>query len=341
MVRALLIMLTAILTATEQAAPAGGAAPLSPQRLAIYYGYPSLVNGASGDIDRAVATFAAYDVVVFGDGLEFADVNPRRQPHGAGAAEHNKTRAIIHALVNRDNPIEVYGYIDLGRTQQLTVEEIANRTRLWKSMGATGVFLDEAGYDFGVTRARQNAVIDTIHSLGLRAFVNAFHPDDVFGARVVPLNSAGGGNPDGAPTRLGRGDAYLLESFQVRLGEAENWSAWTARTRSAVAHRDRFGTRIFAVTTTTRQTEQSAAALYEYAWWSAALWGLDGFGWGEPDFSSATSRLPIRHGSIARRAIGGTRYVGPVIETPQGLERRTDAGRVVLDRHARSGRFAP
>src|SRR5688500_8633894 len=99
MLRALLIMLTATLTATEYAAPAGTAAPLSPRRLAVYYGYPSLVNGSGGDVERAVATFAAYDVVVFGDGLEFADVNPRRLPNGAGAAEHNKTKAIIDRLV--------------------------------------------------------------------------------------------------------------------------------------------------------------------------------------------------------------------------------------------------
>src|SRR5437762_10297138 len=40
------------------------------QRLAIYYGYPSLVENARGDIVKATAVFAKYDVVVWGDGLE-------------------------------------------------------------------------------------------------------------------------------------------------------------------------------------------------------------------------------------------------------------------------------
>ena len=53
-----------------------------PFPLAIYYGIPSLVNGAAGDVDRAAETFRAYDVVVFGDGLEFDDIVPDRTPSG-------------------------------------------------------------------------------------------------------------------------------------------------------------------------------------------------------------------------------------------------------------------
>jgi len=38
-----------------------------PQKLAIYYGYPSLVNGAAGNLAAATAHFAAFDLVVLGD----------------------------------------------------------------------------------------------------------------------------------------------------------------------------------------------------------------------------------------------------------------------------------
>jgi hypothetical protein len=203
------------------------------------------------------------------------------------------------------------------------------------------VFLDEAGYDFGVTRDRQNAVVDAIHGLGLSAFVNAFNPDDVFSPSAVALNAAGGGNPAGAATRLGAKDAFLLESFQVRLGQPETWSAWSARTAKAVAYRDRFQTRILGVTTTTADTERQAAGLFGYAWWSAALWGLDGIGWGEPDFSGASSRLPPRHRTVDRGALVGTRFVSPVIATAEGFERRTEAGRLVVSRDRRTGRFEP
>ena len=59
----------------------------SPLRLAIYYGYPSLVNGAAGRPDASAAHFAEYDVLVLGDGLEFGG----REGH----AEHAFTRALI------------------------------------------------------------------------------------------------------------------------------------------------------------------------------------------------------------------------------------------------------
>ena len=314
---------------------------LAPARLAIYYGYPSLVNGASGNVERAVAAFADYDVIVLGDGLEFADVNPRRVPAGPGPDEHRRTRAIIERLRARSPATRVYGYIDLGNSQQLPIAEIQRRSTLWAAIGATGIFLDEAGYDFGVTRERQNSVIDFVHSLGLGVFVNAFNADDVFGAGAVALNAAGGGNPGGAPSRLGANDAFLLESFQVRLGELDNWSAWVARTAAAVKHRDRFHSQIFAVTTTTTATERGVANFYPYAWWSAALWGLDGFGWGEPDFSGVSSRLPPRHTAIDPQAIAGARFVSAVSETPQGFERQTDRGRILLSRSERNGRFIP
>src|SRR6516225_837643 len=41
------------------------------KRVAVYYGYPSLVNGAKGDLDKAAQVFNRYHIVVFGDGLEF------------------------------------------------------------------------------------------------------------------------------------------------------------------------------------------------------------------------------------------------------------------------------
>src|SRR5438876_5501709 len=59
----------------------------SPQRLAIYYGYPSLVNGAHQDLSRAVAVFSEYDLIVLGAGLEFDTPRPRT----AGPAEHEFT----------------------------------------------------------------------------------------------------------------------------------------------------------------------------------------------------------------------------------------------------------
>src|SRR5438552_3608566 len=70
-------------------------AAAAPRRLAIYYGYPSLVQGARGDLERAVATFSDYDVIVFGDGLE---LGPEAAADPGLQAERQRIGPIVHAL---------------------------------------------------------------------------------------------------------------------------------------------------------------------------------------------------------------------------------------------------
>jgi hypothetical protein len=260
--------------------PAAGAGVL-PRRLAIYYGIPSLVNGARGDVGRAAAVFAEYDRVVFGDGLEFVDVVPGRTPAGAGPVERRNTAAIIRLLADLGRKPIVYGYIDLGNSQYLAPREIENRIALWREMGAGGVFFDEAGYDFGVTRARQNAASDAVHAAGLRVFMNAFNPDDVF----LPS--------EGVPHHLEPGDAFLLESFAVRNGKPDSTGAWKVRTARAVEYARRARVEVHATTTGADGIAFSTDDM-AYAWRAALAYKLDGFGWGEPSFAGPDSALPWR-----------------------------------------------
>src|SRR5947208_399006 len=117
------IILSALVLATADLHQAVVAAPAvrprtgaSPQRVAIYYGYPSLVNGADEDLSRAVAVFSAYDVIVLGDGLEFDTAGADT----AGPEEHQFTRQLIEKLHLMPRRGFVYGYVDLGRTQRLS-----------------------------------------------------------------------------------------------------------------------------------------------------------------------------------------------------------------------------
>jgi hypothetical protein len=312
---------------------------LAPLRLGIFYGYPSYVNGANGRPEVAAAAFEPYDVLVLGDGLEFDDVDASRQPKGAGREEHQRTRKIIELVHRHPRRTAVYGYVDLGNSQRLPMSELDRRVRLWAAMGAQGIFLDEAGYDFGVTRDRQNDIVRRVHALGLSAFLNAFEPDDLFGTAIVPLNSAGGGNPAGVAHALSRSDLFLLESFQVRLGRFADVHASAERTARAVRYRDRSGVRLAGVTTTAR-SEPYRLEMLDYAWWSAVLWNIDAFGWGEPDFGGSTNALPWRPRRSEEEDLG-RRFLSPVIKTKQGYSRRTDSGTLMLDVEAHSAKFVP
>ncbi len=311
---------------------------LLPGHLAIYYGYPSLVNGADGDVAKAAATFSHYDVLVLGDGLEFDDVQPARHPSGPGTEEHTKARQLIALLKRAFAPIQVFGYLDLGNSQHLAPAELKHRIDLWEKTGVSGIFLDEAGFDYGVTRSRQNEILDYIHSLGLQAMANSFHPDDIAGDRMVPLNAAGGGNPKGEPSRMGAQDILLIESFQIRQGEYDPSDLLRQRLLQAQECRRRKKTRIFAVTTS------KAAAFnrqqFDYAWWNAVLWQLDGFGWGEADFSSGNNRLTQMECPQESRELGG-HFTSPVHTAEHGLSRSTETGTIVIDTLAHTAGFVP
>jgi len=274
-------------------------------RLAIYYGYPSLVNGANGDVEKAARVFSAYDVVILGDGLEFPDKQSGRYPPG-DPDEHQKTLRIIAAVRDRGSGTRFYGYVCLGEIPSpkeekisLTPGQLEERVRLWKRMGVAGIFLDEAGYDFTVvTRKRQNMAVRIIHELGLSAFMNAYFLDHLFSLEdKLPYADGTAKNPEHLPPPLDRRDFFLLESFQVRNGNYESVSEWQARLNQALKYRRRYGAHIFATTTTTEQ-EPFSAEKFNYAWWTALLYGLDGFGWGEPNFAALSNTLPDRRCSL-------------------------------------------
>jgi hypothetical protein len=292
-------------------------------RLAIYYGYPSLVNDSTGDVEKAAGVFSAYDVVVLGDGLELPDKQAGRYPEG-DPGEHQKALQMIAAVRRRNPGTRFFGYVCLGeipsRTREiasLTTQELEVRIRLWKQMGVAGIFLDEAGYDFPVvTRKRQNTIVRIIHELGLSAFVNAYFVDHLFSLEDnLPYANGPDKNPEHLPSLLDHRDLFLLESFQVKNGTYESVAAWQPRLNQALAYRTRYGARIFS-TTTIAVNEPFDAGMFSYAWWTAQLYGLDGFSWGEPNFAAASNALPDR-----RCRLGNTILPGLLASSPVWLDR--------------------
>ena len=270
-------------------------------RLAIYYGYPSLVNGSRGDVEKAAHVFRDYDVVVLGDGLEFANRDAGRYPEG-NPDEHQRVLQIIAAVRQRNPGTRFYGYVCLGEIPwpkgqhtTLTATELEERIHLWKQMGVNGIFLDEAGYDYAaVTRKRQNLAVKIIHDLGMSAFMNAYFVEHLFATGDnVPYANGAEKNPERLPSLLDQRDLFLLESFQVKNGAYEGAAAWQARLNRALGYRRRYGSHIFVTTTTTEQ-EPFSAEKFNYAWWTARLYGLDGFSWGEPGFAALSNSLPDR-----------------------------------------------
>lgn len=316
------------------------AASLDPGYLAIYHGWPSLVNLSAGNVAAAAAVFGRYDIVVFAQGLE-------EELHG----DHAKTRQLIQ-LLRDDYATEVYGYLSGAdwetswSTTGMAAASWQAHVDMWQVMGVTGIFIDAFSYDWNVSRTMQNAMLDAVHARNLRAFVNGWFIDHVFSSLPDPNFPAG--NPAGLPSKIDHRDLYLLESFVIMEGQYDlcqrpRWDTWITKAAKAQNYRSSFGTAMWAMTTADRLTvgdmlgTTGVEERLNFAWHGAAMFNLDGFGWTEPQFSatgSAQNSLPWRERPAPNAPVGsGSSFTGPVQQSGSLYTRATDLGqfRVVCD----------
>ena len=255
------------------------------QKLAIYYGWPSAVN-ATYSPPLAAGVFKQYNLVVFGAGLE-----------DLSHPDHLNTIAIIAdpQMVKT----KVFGYINATDGFVINKPKIDN----WTLMGVAGIFLDRFGYDFGVSRADQNQLVDYIHSQNLSAFVNAYFPDDAFSS-----NANATYNPQRDACHLGSNDWYLAESYQIINDIYDEASTSIARSNLIKKYKSDTGVKVATITTTLSGVFDQNK--FDYAYFSTLLFGFEASGWGEQDFSAITAQLPFR----PRKKFYGTKYDSAGIE---------------------------
>jgi len=173
----------------------------------LYYGYPKSINSV-GTINGAIDIYKQYDLVVFGDGLELP-------AHPA----HADTVAIFSGLKTAKPNIQLFGYIQIGMDgstgSDLTMAEMEALVDQWETTGATGIFLDEFGYDYLVTRERQNEIITYCHNKGMNIIANSWEIDYVFGNKSLPLSWRDNfdGNPTNIEPVIGPNDYYMFENM--------------------------------------------------------------------------------------------------------------------------------
>ena len=301
-----------------------GAQVIRPKTLLVYFGYPSGINGTFS-VSGAAQEFGGYAYVLWGQGLN----DPMHPDHSNAVAIAN------HAATAQTR---FFGYVDIGvSTQNLPMSEIQAQITRWHSMGLDGVHLDNFGYDFGTSRARQNAAVDFCHGLGLEVVVNAFRPEDAFGAAADPAH-----NPTGEVARLRPSDFYFYESYGVRLGQFEDAASWKERSDVLQGFRMSVGFRV--LSTTTSATDDPGAysePAFFYAWHAALLYGHEATGWGEYGYSAAgasNAQAPFR----ARPTLNpGGAFVSPVSHGGSLHFRYTDRGRLELDSATHQYNFIP
>lgn len=268
-----------------------------PKKLAIFYGWPSVVNG-SPDVPTAVSHYQNYDQVVFGQGIE----DPA---HG----DHVNTQNIINdpGMVNT----KVYGYVD----STISFTNIYTAVDRWIAMGVAGIFFDRFGYDFNVSREKQNAIVEYVRFKGKHSFVNAWNPDDVFD-NAVNANF----NPLGLGASIDGNDWYLAESYQIINGAYQTENDWRVKSDKMIAFKSTFNTSMACVTTYDNSVFDQLKA--DYSYYSCVLDGFDSWGWGEEFFSASSAQLPFR----TRKTVYGNKFTSGIVQNGNIYERDTNIG---------------
>lgn len=263
-----------------------------PKYLGIYYGWPSLVENSKGDVAKASSWFKQFDLLVFGDGIW-------KSSHG----DHVKTKSIIENLIA--NKTKVYGYVDLGvSTQNLNETQMRQAVDGWQAMGANGIFWDDAGYDYKVTRQRQSTMIQYCHSKGMNVIMNAWNPDDVLAGDNMQLNS---------------NDTYLLESYLVADGKYSSLNDWKIKADICASYRKSFGVQM-ACLSTPKTNDQ-----FTQAWFGTAIYNFDYFQATEIAYSSSNNKLAFNTNPSSNY---GTRWTSDTISfntTTKCYSRSTDS----------------
>jgi hypothetical protein len=241
---------------------------------------------------------------VFGDGLEHTS-----------NSEQNKTQQIINQLKSKG--IEIFGYVPIGTNgySKLSTPTIKQYIDEWNKMGVQGIFLDEFGFDYGVTRAKQNDLVDYVHNKRMHVIANAWVPRDAMDDKDQKGNNSA--------SHLGIGDWYLMESFIVDNGKIQFMSEWSSKADYALALGSKKGIKIAAVSTISNPGGHTSSFSYKLALMTSTMYGFSAFQWSDNNYSANDNVLTVA--SLPQNY--GTKFMQTsVIHSGFELMRQTDTG---------------
>jgi hypothetical protein len=252
--------------------------------LFIFYSPPNIINGRFSD-DYAAGIVSRHGDAIFGTGLQ-DPVN----------TYHASTLAIIQKVAALGTNTVIWGYIDIGVTSSnYSLSALQTQIDQWIAMGVGGIFCDLVGYDYGVSRARQNSVINYIHGKGVGAMLNVWNIDDLL-APTIDITY----NPGGTPTTANNTDVLLLESWIVNSDAYTSpyyatFSDIKTRGDKAISYRTSMGIRVYAtnIYSHSNHTLGELKYMHDYTNAFARVWRFDGSGLAASNFGSTGVDLGV------------------------------------------------
>jgi len=257
-----------------------------PKNILFYYGWLNSFNSATNSWSNELVAqeIAQYNMVIFGDGIQ-----------DSGHGDYANTVVILPRVRALHPDIKLFGYVTLSET----AANFEAKATLWDAFDIDGIFIDEAGYDYGNNRAKFNTAVDYIHNLtnATIAFANAWNIDHVIGVVNDPSYPNATWNPTPTASKLDAADWYLLESSPIGEGlyagnDYQPYAEWIAKANTCISRRETFGIRLASVSTID-DTNVNGQTMYDFHFMAAVMCSLDAQGSSDLLYGSGTAKTKM------------------------------------------------
>jgi len=300
----------------------------NPQDLLIYYGWLNSFNSATNSWNNELVAqdMAKYNYIVLGDGIQSPS-------HG----DYANTEIIVPRIKVLNQHAQIFGYV----TANQSLSNFQTKVDEWDALYVDGIFIDEAGYDYGVTRSGLNDRIDYVHGKTYAniCFANAWNIDHVLGTDNDISYPNTTWNPDLIESNLTSSDWYLLESYPINTtaysstGGYESKSDWVDRGTDAVLKRYEYGINLAAVGIINNDNV-NGQDLFNFGFVSAMTWNLEVFGTSDTSYG-AGSAIVTRWDRPNTEGLGREWAISPSVQMDyvdnDKYHRYLDFGRLTLD----------
>ena len=259
--------------------------PARPKDLLVYYGYLNSFNSAIHSwVNEPVAQeLAKYDILVFGDGVQ----DPSHP-------DYANTQIIIPRIIELNPEVIIFGYVTVNQDISLFQTKVAQ----WNTLEVQGIFLDEAGYDFGKTRVELNTRVDYVHNQTTSkiAFANAWNIDHVLGIVNDGSYPNSTFNPGEVQSNLNSGDWYMLESYVTNTtaysgnGGYTSVSDWSARGAKAASYRNIYNINMASLNVIAN-SDGNAQTLFNNTFYMSLQYAMDAVGSSDTNYGASSAQV--------------------------------------------------
>lgn len=256
-----------------------------PQDLLIYYGWLNSFNSATNSWtnEKVAQDMSKYGLIVIGNGLQ----DPS---HG----DYSNTQIIIPRIKALNPSCLIFGYVSVN--QSLT--NFQTKVDQWNTLQVHGIFMDEAGYDYGKTRSEFNDRVDYVHAKTHSnvAFANSWNTDHILGTANDASYPNTTYNSSLTASKLNSNDWILLESLAINTtaysgtGGYESKTDWAVRCSKAIALRSTYGVN-FASCGIINNDNANGLKLFEFLFTSSLMFSLDANGSSDTNYAASSAAV--------------------------------------------------